>query len=229
MNYIRTRLKRIAVLAAVVLSGCVSNPLKEKESFRPTPPTAPAVVKVSNGAIYQSDSAISLFEDRKAARVGDIIIIVLNESTNASKKASTAATKENSTSSTINTIAGLPVTAASRLNRLNNAYSSSNDFAGKGDSSQSNEINGTVAVTVESVLANGNLQIRGEKRLRLNQGEEFVQIAGIIRQSDISASNTILSTQVADARIIYSGKGMIADSNSMGWLTRFFNSKYWPL
>lgn len=219
----------MGVLTATLLSACVSNPLQEKESFRPTPPAVPPVIKVANGAIYQSDSAVPLFEDRKAARVGDIIIIVLNESTNASKKASTAMNKENSTNSTITTIAGLPVTAASRLNRLNNAYSSANEFAGKGDSSQSNAINGTVAVTVEGVLANGNLQIRGEKRMRLNQGEEFIQIAGIIRQSDISAGNTILSTQVADARIIYSGKGMVADSNSMGWITRFFNSKYWPL
>jgi flagellar L-ring protein FlgH len=83
-------------------------------------------------------------------------------------------------------------------------------------------------VTVADVLPNGNLVVRGEKWLTLNQGDEYIQISGIVRPIDIRTDNTVLSGLVADARITYSGKGMVADSNKMGWLSRFFASAIWP-
>jgi flagellar basal body L-ring protein FlgH len=83
-------------------------------------------------------------------------------------------------------------------------------------------------INYANLLPNGNLVVRGEKWLTLNQGDEYIQISGIVRPVDIRTDNTVLSTQVADARITYAGRGTLADANSMGWLARFFNSPYWP-
>jgi flagellar L-ring protein precursor FlgH len=106
--------------------------------------------------------------------------------------------------------------------------SGSRSFEGEADASQSNSLSGAITVTIADVLPNGNLVVRGEKWLTLNQGEEFIQVSGIVRPQDVTTANTVLSTQIADARITYSGKGTLADSNRMGWLARFFNSPVWP-
>ena len=84
-------------------------------------------------------------------------------------------------------------------------------------------------MTVADVLPNGNLVIRGEKRLNLNQGNEYVKISGIVRPTDVTASNTVPSTKVADATIVYSADGANADANKVGWLSRFFLSAVFPL
>jgi flagellar L-ring protein precursor FlgH len=82
---------------------------------------------------------------------------------------------------------------------------------------------------VVEVQANGNLLVQGEKSLRLNQGDEFIHISGVVRPADVSTNNTVTSDRIADAHISYSGKGVIANSNRMGWLSRFFNSVFAPL
>ena len=102
------------------------------------------------------------------------------------------------------------------------------DFTGKGSSAQSNRLQGSVTVTVIQRLPNGNLVVQGQKSLRLNQGDELVQIQGIVRAADIATDNTIPSSKVADARIAYGGRGAVAQSNAMGWLGRFFNSRLAP-
>ena len=101
-------------------------------------------------------------------------------------------------------------------------------FSGAGNSAQSNRLQGSVTVTVIQRLPNGNLVVQGQKNMRLNQGDELVQIQGIVRPADINPDNTISSGKVADARIAYGGRGAIAQSNSMGWLGRFFNSPIFP-
>ena len=101
-------------------------------------------------------------------------------------------------------------------------------FSGAGASNQSNQLSGTIAVTVIEELPRGNLMIQGEKWISLNQGSEYIRIRGIVRKSDISSANTILSTQIADARIGYGGTGAPAAASKMGWLSRFFNSALQP-
>jgi len=212
-------------------------PMPKQQVYYPAEPAQHAQEAPDNGAIYQVDSDIRLFEDIKARRVGDVITIILQESTAASKSASTATDKATSVNvdsptilgavPTFNTPHWLPLDN-NHDNTLQNILNSSNTFEGKGDSSQSNSLNGNITVTVADVLSNGNLVVRGEKWLTLNQGEEFVRISGIVRPQDISTANTVMSSQVADARIAYSGEGMIANSNRPGWLARFFNSPWWP-
>ena len=104
----------------------------------------------------------------------------------------------------------------------------SDAFDGEGASTQSNSLAGSLTVTVTDVQANGNLVVQGDKNLKLNQGDETVHIAGVIRPADIATDNTITSDKIADAHISYSGKGVVNSANSMGWLARFFNSPFAP-
>jgi flagellar L-ring protein precursor FlgH len=112
---------------------------------------------------------------------------------------------------------------------LNSAFDAEREFSGKGDSSQSNSLTGEIAVTVVNVLPSGSLVVRGEKIIGLNQGSEFIRISGLVRPQDISTDNTVVSTKLANSRIFYGGGGSIAESNTQGWLSRFFNSPVFPL
>jgi flagellar L-ring protein precursor FlgH len=168
-----------------------------------------------------------LFEDYRARRVGDILTVVLEEKTNADKKASTATAKNSNIETPAPKLFGRGISIWGR-DILDSKVSSKVDFAGEGGSSQSNSIKGNVTVTVSEVLPNGFLKVRGEKIMSLNQGSEVIRIRGIIRPQDISSANTIESQQIANAEITYKGKGMVANSNDAGWLTRFFNSGWWP-
>jgi len=111
---------------------------------------------------------------------------------------------------------------------LSTTLNGANAFDGEGASTQSNSLAGSLTVTVTDVQANGNLVVQGDKTLKLNQGEEYVHIAGVVRTADIATDNTVTSDKIADAHISYSGKGVTDSSNRMGWLARFFNSAYAP-
>jgi flagellar L-ring protein precursor FlgH len=105
---------------------------------------------------------------------------------------------------------------------------SESDFSGEGDAAQGNKLTGEVTVTVVQVLSNGNLVVRGEKRIGINQGNEYVRIAGIVRPEDIDPLNIVSSNKVGDATFQYVGEGQVADAAVMGWLSRFFISALWP-
>ena len=226
----------VAALAALLLVGCQSTPTRDPDFANVRPPV-PRRVQPTAGAIYASNSNMALFEDLRARRVGDILTIKLQESTSASKNADTKHEKDNATSITNPTILGAPVAfsvpsalplAAVSPNTLQTSLRSSNDFEGDSESNQSNELTGDVTVSVAEVLPNGNLVIQGEKLFTLNQGHEHIRFSGIVRPYDIDASNTVVSTKVANARIVYAGEGPGHDANAMGWLARFFMSPIFP-
>lgn len=237
MQQIYTKLTGFPLLGAVLLfSGCTTMP-PSPDSYRPTLPAAYTTMEISNGGIYQASRDVRLFEDVKARRIGDVITVLLEEKTSASKSAKTAADKTQQTTVVNPTFFGaspqfnLPGVfplSSNRNNNLQQNLSATREFEGEADSSQSNSLTGEITVTIADVLPNGNMVVRGEKWLTLNQGEEYIQISGIVRPQDISPANTIVSTQIGDARITYSGKGFLHDSNSMGWLARFFNGSMWP-
>ena len=218
----------LAAVALLALNACAPLGLGMRPgTYPPTPAPTYAPALPTSGAIYQPARGLTLFDDVTARRVGDTVTIVLAERTQASKSASTDAQKDSSIDTGIPLLGGGTVT----LNGdeiLSNEWETKQDFGGKGSSSQSNQLNGSITVTVAEVYPNGNLLVRGEKWLTLNQGEEFVQISGIIRPSDIERNNSVPSFKVADARITYSGAGAIADANRPGFLARFF-MKLWPL
>lgn len=181
------------------------------------------------GSIYASRSGkgMRLFQDNKASDVGDLLTIVLVESTTATTQANTAVTKKSGVDMAAPTLAGQQVTLNGK-SLLSASVDGARDFAGTGNSAQSNKLAGQLTVRVIQDLGNGNLLVRGDKQLRLNQGDELVQVQGIVRRADIGTDNRITSDRVADARIVYGGRGTIARSNAMGWLGRFFNSALFP-
>lgn len=195
--------------------------------YSPAEPEIQITEDKNTGAIYTVRNNRFFFEDIRARRVGDVINVILDESTDASKTASTNANKGTTIALPSPTLFGGTVTGRGR-DLLSNDINASSDFAGTADSSQSNQLSGSIAVIVDSVLSNGNLRIRGEKRLTLNQGSEVVRVSGLIRPMDITPGNTVLSNQIADANITYGGSGLLADANRAGWLTRIFTSVLWP-
>lgn len=178
----------------------------------------------ADGSIYQTGTAFRpLFDDIRARQVGDVLTIVLNENTAASKNADTSAAHNSSTSINVPRILGVPFKVLQGdIITGNNATT----FEGKGASTANNNFTGTITVTVTELLANGNLQVSGEKQIAINQGEEFIRFSGVVNPSSIAAGNTISSTQVADARIEYKGKGYIDEAQTMPWLSRFFMSVF---
>jgi flagellar L-ring protein precursor FlgH len=214
-----------AIAMLIVLAGCEGLPNQHR--FTPVAPQvagqigAPQGASRSAGTIYKEGGEMRLFEDRTARRVGDILTIRLVERTDASKKASTSVGKESDTSFADPVLFGNSINLATEIK-------GNRTFDGSGQSDQSNSLRGQLSAIVVEVYPNGNLLIRGEKMLTLNQGQEFVQISGVVRLDDIEPDNSVLSTQVADAQITYGGKGAMADANAAGWLTRFFISPFWP-
>ena len=209
----------------LAFSGCVSAP--NVPDYSATWPEPPPPASEANGAIYQAGHDIALFENAVARRVGDTLTIRLNESTNASKNSSTTTSKSSSAEISGPTVAGRPVTA-NGVEVLSGGLDSETAFDGQGASTQSNKLTGQVTVTVAQRLPNGNLLIRGQKWIAINQGKEYVRIQGIVRPIDIDPDNSISSLKVADAMISYGGKGALADANAPGLLARFFNSKWMP-
>ncbi|WP_275096773.1 flagellar basal body L-ring protein FlgH [Sedimenticola hydrogenitrophicus] len=226
----------LLALALAGLAGCKSAPVRDP-AYAPMRPVVAPPAPVGNGSIYQAGYEQSWFEDMRARRVGDMLTIKLAEKTDAKKSATTEVSKSNSNSVTNPTLLGsapqfnapglIPL-LSNRDNNLGFSLESEHDFSGEGDSEQNNELTGDITVTVIEVLPNGYLMVRGEKRIGINQGNEYVKVSGIVRPADIDATNTVLSTRLADPTIVYVGDGAVADSNVMGWLGRFFISALFP-
>jgi flagellar L-ring protein precursor FlgH len=219
-------LRTASIAAAMLLSGCSTAP---KPAPVPEPLPQPQIEvppKQINGAIYQAGYDVRLYDDRIARRVGDLVTVVFEESTNAKKGASTSITKESELDLGVPLVLGRPVTIGG--NPLSAAAAARRSFAGEGEADQSNLLKGVLASTVISVQPNGNLVIQGHKKLTLNRGDEYVTITGVIRREDLRPDNTISSQRVANAQISYTGSGQLADANRMGWLSRVFQSVIWP-
>lgn len=230
------RRKRPAVTRAllpallVAASGCATRGGPAPAAATPPPPPGYALVPVAatppRGAIYEPASAVLVFHDAKARRVGDVLTVILNERTQASKSNSTDVSKNSSIDMPAPVLLGKPVTRNGLP--LSNSVETGQEFNGKGASSQSNRLDGSLTVIVTEILPGGNLRVAGEKRLTLNQGEEFIKVEGIVRPTDIATDNTVSSLEIADAKITYSGKGTLQDANRPGLLTRMF-LRFWPL
>ena len=225
-----TGLPRALLCAALsaALAACGTMPSKDKHPDTVPARILPPPAARTDGAIYQAGQEMALFTDLKARRVGDVLTIILNESTNASKSATTTTSKTSATADTGPNIFGKSFTTKG-IPILDTTLAGSNTFAGAGSATQGNSLVGSLTVTVTNVESNGNLVVEGDKSLKLNQGDEFIHISGVIRPADISTNNTVTSDRLADAHISYSGKGVIDNSNRQGWLTRFFNSVFAPL
>ena len=215
------------VLLCCLSSACGLLPHKPPKPDPVVARVLPPPIPRTDGAIYQQGQQIELFADLKARRVGDVLTIRLTETTSASKSAVTKTAKTTTVNNTGPTILGRTITT-SGVPIFTTSLAGASAFDGEGSSTQANSLAGSLSVTVLEVRSNGNLVVQGDKTLKLNQGDEFVHVSGVVRPADIATDNTVTSDKVADAHISYSGKGVINSSNSLGWLARFFNSVFAP-
>lgn len=216
--------------------GCQSVPTRDPD-FAPARPMVQAPQPDRNGAIYPGGydvavAEVDFFSDIRPRRVGDSLTVLLLERTDATKKNDLTVGKQTDMQVANPTLFGtqpnfrLPNRTTQFT--LEQQLSSDKSFQGDGEANQSNRLTGEITVTVVEVLPNGNLVVQGEKILTLNRGHEHVRLSGIVRPMDISPENTIPSTRVANATIVYSGEGEVADASVMGWLARFFVSALFP-
>lgn len=217
----------LTVLFVAVLQGCtaMSRPRAMPDDPAYAPVRAEAMMQrdAHSGSIYQTSRNYNLYGDTVAINVGDVLLVNLQESTQASKSAESSISKENDISLNEGSILGRSgLKMATNLNM-------ERDFEGQAEADQSNSLAGSITVTVTEVLPNGVLRIRGEKWLSLTNGDEYIRLTGLVRPQDINPNNVIASNRIADARIAYGGTGDFDQANQMGWLGRFFNSEWWPL
>ncbi len=233
----------VAIIISL-LSGCAHERLVHNPQYAPVRPAAVITAPQSTGSIYLNSNNMNLFETVKAHRVGDILTVVFDEKTTGKKETKTEdkkgttvglsnptvfgkAVKTDATTGNATADSGLGL-ADELLKALNASIKSTADFKSKGKSEQKNSLTGNIGVTVVEVLPNGNLIVQGEKLVTINQGDEYIQLSGIIRGRDVGLDNKISSSKVANAQIIYSGVGLTHDSNSAGFGSRFFLSDVWP-
>lgn len=175
---------------------------------------------VPTGGIYKASSNGLFASDIRARDVGDILTVSLLETFSATKSQTAASAKNDSFAVTLPT--GLPnmFTGGYDKNAAGLNAGTTRSFSGSGNAAQSNSLTGFLTVMVTRVFDNGNMEIAGQKKLRLNNGDEYVRLTGLIRPEDITANNVVLSNRIADAEIIYVGAGELADSSRQGWLSR---------
>jgi len=230
-------LKFLTLISVIMLTACTTNQAKRDPAYAAVRPVATAQPEQSDGAIFNTGTNVSFFEDYRARRVGDILTVKLEEVTSAEKESATTVDKSNSNSITSPTILGsavqfdapgiLPL-ANTNNNDLSFNLGSTHSFSGGGDSDLNNKLSGDISVSVVEVLANGNMVVRGEKVMTINQGNEYLRISGMISPRDIDSDNSISSKRIADAQISYVGDGPTNDANVMGWLGKFFISALMP-
>lgn len=218
-------LRMMSLLLASLMASCAYQmpmpPEPGDPQYAPVWSQPRSQQQVIPGSIYQPATASNLYQ-RRAHRLGDVLTINLNEATTARKSSGTSYSKESSTTVPNMSLFETSLDTASSLG-------SGSEFGGSSNSDQSNQLIGNITVTVTDVLPNGLLEVRGEKWLQLNKGNEFIRISGLVRKQDIAPDNSIASTRIADVRIAYSGTGSLADVNEPGLLSRFFVGPWWPL
>ena len=210
------RLQFNAILVgACLLTGCAQLP---RQSVIPAeqPVVYVQAPQAQNGAIFQAAGFNPLFEDRRPRQVGDTLTVQLDEQVSASKSSDSTANRKGAGTFTPSVV---PQKIAG-LTQYGLEVEGTSDFTGGGSSNARNSFTGTITVTVTQVLPNGNLIVRGEKHIGINQGTEYIRFFGNVNPRTISAQNTVNSSQVADSRIEYVGDGYINEAQSMGWMQR---------
>lgn len=179
----------------------------------------------SDGSLWSEDRPQSfLFNDFKAARVGDVVTIRVVESSKGNKNASTKTEKDSSVSASISAFFGM---STDKLSQASVGAETSEKHDGIGSTSRSSELTAFITAKVIDVLPNGNLMIDGRREVIVNNETQILSINGIVRPEDIGPSNTVLSTYIADAKITYTGSGVVSDKQRVGWFVRLMDI-LWP-
>lgn len=228
------------VIALGFFVGCQTADVERTRPLEPNFKRFPKYqVKPRPGAIY-TPTASQLYRDFRARQVGDIVVVQIVENSSASKKATTETSRSSSLTAGLThllgftnlipkgknfyretQVNGVPSLATLLKGQLTNSHQ------GEGETNKSDQITTSVAARVIAVLPNGLLYIKGSRRVKVNFETQVVTISGLVNPQDVSASNTVQSTQVSDVRIVYSGHGPVTDKQRAGWLTRIIDF-IWP-
>jgi len=218
-----------AAAALLFAAGCESMQtprvaVVEPPAVRPTvlPPPAPTTAgAIFNPEVFQFKNYRPLFEDIRARAVGDTLTVQIQENTTARQRSNTSVNREGKLQGSVT---ALPFVSPSSLTRGKVTGSASNDSNAKGESGSDNVFTGTITVTVIEVLPNGHLLVAGEKQVGVNQTVDSLRFSGIVDPRIIRPGNTVPSTQVAEVRLEFRGRGDIDRAMTVGWLQRFFFS-----
>ena len=224
-------LLRVSLVAGLVcgLTACGSMPssnMGHSPQFEPVYPIAAAPAKPATGAIYVGRQSDSWFGKSKSFQVGDVITVLLNESSQATRTQNGSITRESKNDMVPTGLANWGKGLGGFMNGIKMDGSSMSN-KGTGAADQQATLTGSVAVSVVEVMPNGNLVLRGEKQLALTEGSEVIQVAGIIRPDDVAPNNTVQSRRLANAQISYRGTGDLANATRAGWGTSAV-LKLWP-
>lgn len=209
-------------VACVALAGCETPyglpkvDIAGSPNVRPAPVAAPVV---SNGSIFQAGQYRPLFEDHRARMVGDTLNVQIVEKVAASQKSTSSIDKGGAIAGGVS---ALPGVRAGAFARAAVEGSSTNTFAGKGSTENTNDFSGVITSVVTEVLPNGHLMITGEKQIGVNQNVDVLRFSGQVDPRAIQPGNTVASAQIANVRLDHRGRGAQADANGIGWLGRFF-------
>ena len=198
------------------VAGC-STQLEERASidFEPTMPSiSKSPKKDKYGSIYSNSQQGLFATDRRASKVGDLLTVALSENFSASKSQSAKSAKNGTASFDFPRI----TTADADDTLFDSKLAKS--FDGSGSADQTNSLRGEISVTVTKVFSNGNMEILGQKKLTLNNGDEYIRLVGIIRPEDVDSRNIVPSSRIANAKISYTGAGDIADTSKKGWFSK---------
>jgi len=219
------------VCISALLGGCASTDLTQKTlthspDFAPVYPLSSDANRIPTGGIYGNRQSDAWFGRGRNFQVGDIITVLLDESTQAARTSNTDLSREAKNT-------GLPAGLSTEVGKISpflqgiDLSSSGSTSKGKGVADQKATLKGSLAVTVVEVLANGNLMVRGEKKLGLAEGTEVIQVSGIIRPQDVWPNSTVQSLRLANAQIAYRGNGDVANAAKAGWGTTALH-RFWP-
>ena len=223
---------------ASACSACVTQGLPslvQDMAFEPITPLMPVAQVSVTGSIFNDSNASSRFGYKKNYQVGDIITVVLTESTQAQRQSGVETVKEGSNSpmAALQGAFGLGSDFPAGLNRTKRALKATPfsdlkiESKGSGSANQAASLNGAVAATVIQVLPNNSVLVQGQKRLTLSEGSETIRIVGVVSLNDIQPDNTVLSSRLANAQISYQGVGNLASVAKVPWGTNVLN-KVWP-
>ncbi len=186
---------------------------------RPLPEISAPKVSYEEGSLWpKEESKLLLFRDTKASKVGDIVTVLIAESSKASKASETKTSRASDNTLGFKAGTGIPTDFQVK---------GGNKFEGIGTTTRAGNLNATVTAVVVEVLPNGNLKIDGVKDIRVNDETQYMTVSGIVRPEDISRNNSVISTDIADAKILYKGEGSLDDEQRPGWLGKAFKW-IWP-
>jgi flagellar L-ring protein precursor FlgH len=231
MAELRLVVKIFSVFFVICFVGC-SNNLYMKADNPVMPAPQEIVKKPQPGTIWAGENTNnSLFADRRARRINDIITITVSESAVGGNNATTDTSRDTSTTAGISSLLGLEQSIMERNSKIGSSINlggtSSNSLKGTGATSRDGSLTATLSARVMDVLDNGNFVIEGRRQLTINAEDQYLILTGIIRPDDIASDNTIASSYIADAKIVYTGKGVVDDKMRPGWLTRVVDW-VWP-